>query len=162
MVGIALLSALNEIDLAGLLKPDSRIKDLPLVMALATSVLEDADDMSYGYKINSWRHGVVAYANKAGIDLRQAAPIEAASSLKRLEALYEEASTGRRTASLTPPQMFRSMKEIQQFFKEQGPNGMKAMPWPDPWDRPLEKSDARSIKEYVAKASPTCGRGSPR
>ena len=71
LIGLSFVTMLNEIDRADLLKADSRIKDLGLVMASYIrwsdswkefAPGEDEDEMD-------WPEGVVAYAKKAGIDL---------------------------------------------------------------------------------------------
>lgn len=90
IIGCAILSALNAIDIAGELKPDSRFRNLALIISLflifsvgmedygieedvgvdrdgkwfeevPKSEAEDADDWD-------WRKRVVAYAKKANID----------------------------------------------------------------------------------------------
>lgn len=71
LIGLSFVAMLNELDRADLLKADSRIKDLGLVMASYIrwsdswkefAPGEDEDEMD-------WPEGVVAYAKKAGIDL---------------------------------------------------------------------------------------------
>ena len=71
LIGLSFVAMLNELDRADLLKADSRIRDLGLVMASYIrwsdswkefAPGEDEDEMD-------WPEGVVAYAKKAGIDL---------------------------------------------------------------------------------------------
>ena len=71
LIGLSFVAMLNELDRADLLKADSRIKDLGLVMASYIrwsdswkefAPGEDEDEMD-------WPEGVVAYAKKAGIHL---------------------------------------------------------------------------------------------
>lgn len=68
MIGLSFLTMLNELDQAKLLKSDSRIKDLGLVMACYLNWSEvwgeyNDDDLA------DWPRKVVAYAKKAGINL---------------------------------------------------------------------------------------------
>ncbi|KAK7941337.1 uncharacterized protein PG986_013724 [Apiospora aurea] len=78
-IGTMFLTALNELDKAGLLKADSPIKDLGLVMAVYLEWPSDLGD--YGFEDDdsgevdaedakpNWRTSVVTYAKKASIDL---------------------------------------------------------------------------------------------
>ncbi|EON68928.1 hypothetical protein W97_08186 [Coniosporium apollinis CBS 100218] len=66
VIGLALLSTLNKLEAASLLKPDGPVKDLELVLCLML-------DFCSGYDVDFedvvWPHQVVAYANKAGLKL---------------------------------------------------------------------------------------------
>ncbi|KAK6863795.1 hypothetical protein PG995_000323 [Apiospora arundinis] len=68
-IGVMLLSALNELDRAGDLKPDSRIKDLALVMVWYLEWSKDLPDYGFDGDELDWRPQILAYARKAGIDL---------------------------------------------------------------------------------------------
>ncbi|KAK7923468.1 hypothetical protein PG985_007539 [Apiospora marii] len=68
-IGDMLLTMLNELDRAGELKADSRLKDLPLVMAWYLEWSKDLDDMGFDHGELDWRAQVVGYAKKGGIDL---------------------------------------------------------------------------------------------
>jgi len=70
LIGRAFLEALNELDLAGKLKPDSEFKDLALIMSMFLqwgADLEGADLEENNDLI--WQKEVLAYSKKAGIDL---------------------------------------------------------------------------------------------
>lgn len=67
VIGSAILSALNNVDKAGLLKKDSQIKDLGLVMAL---FIRNADSAAgIGDLDSSCMEPIIQYAKKAEIDL---------------------------------------------------------------------------------------------
>ncbi|KAK8875011.1 hypothetical protein PGQ11_005525 [Apiospora arundinis] len=68
-IGAMFLSALNELDRAGDLKPDSRIQDLALVMAWYLEWSKDLPDYGFDGDELNWRPQILAYARKAGIDL---------------------------------------------------------------------------------------------
>lgn len=86
-----LLTMLNELDRAGLLKPDSRLKDLPLVMAWYLEWSKDLDGMGFDNGELDWRAQVVAYAKKGQIDLATSGLFGAA---ERVAALEEEEGEG--------------------------------------------------------------------
>ncbi|KAK8050732.1 hypothetical protein PG994_012462 [Apiospora phragmitis] len=87
-IGTMFLTALNELDRAGLLKADSPIKDLPLVMAIYLKWSADLDEMEDEL---SWRPNVIAYAKKAGIDLATSGLFGAGELVSALE---EEEESG--------------------------------------------------------------------
>lgn len=66
--GCAILTMLNELDRANLLKPDSKFQDLGLVMCMALK-WSDGEEDPHGEENVEWRNNVVAYAKKGGIDL---------------------------------------------------------------------------------------------
>ncbi len=71
MIGLSFLAMLNEIDQANLLEPDSRIKDLGLVMACYIQWSEIWNEFGSGDGVD-WPKEIVAYAKKAGIELGNA------------------------------------------------------------------------------------------
>ncbi|OTB09545.1 hypothetical protein M426DRAFT_316097 [Hypoxylon sp. CI-4A] len=83
LVGRALVSGLNELDRARLLKADSEIKDLGLVL---TFYLHWADSLKNidGIELPFCKE-VVAYAKKAGIDFKEAGCYGAEEKVKALE-----------------------------------------------------------------------------
>ena len=64
VVGIALLTALHQLDRAGELKQDSKFRDLGLVMALCLQI-----GASSPIDYMEWVPKLISYAKKAGIDL---------------------------------------------------------------------------------------------
>jgi hypothetical protein len=130
VIGNAILTTLNELDLAGLLKPDSRIKDLSLVMALALNCLEEMIEIGMESEVAvAWRHGVVAYAQKAGINLKEAAPFGTAETIKKLEEQLEEARTGKMPEKDESNEGFMCERQL-----------------------PLDHSEVKAIKDCVSKA----------
>ena len=81
--GCAILTMLNELDRAGHLKPDSKFKDLALVMVMALKWSEDQED--YEPEDLEWRNSVVAYAKKGGIDLTATPLLDAQELVKGVE-----------------------------------------------------------------------------
>lgn len=76
-IGQALLTALNVLERADLLKPDSKVKNLPVVLSMFLYFAGDLDDtgamerdMSGAAKEQIWPNAVVAYANEHDIDLK--------------------------------------------------------------------------------------------
>lgn len=65
------LTALNELDRAGLLKADSPIQDIGLVIGLFAIWGKDLKSDYDFEEETSWVKDVVAYAARANIDLRQ-------------------------------------------------------------------------------------------
>ncbi|KAK8055629.1 hypothetical protein PG993_000856 [Apiospora rasikravindrae] len=93
-IGTMFLTALNELDKAGLLKADSPIEDLGLVMAVYLEwssdlgeygLGEDDEDDDEDEEKPSWRTSVVAYAKKAGIDLGESGVFSANELVSSLE-----------------------------------------------------------------------------
>lgn len=85
LMGIALLTALHDIDRAGKLTKDSELRDIGLVM---TTYLEWAHDLDqYGFDDGQmdWLKDVVAYAKKASIDLATVGCQSAAKILENFE-----------------------------------------------------------------------------
>ncbi|KAI0113214.1 hypothetical protein F4814DRAFT_338994 [Daldinia grandis] len=82
LVGRALLTVLNELDRAKMLKADSEIKDLGLIMTFYLYWVEDLEipDLELPY-----RKEVVGYAKKAGIDLSLAGCYGTDEKIKALE-----------------------------------------------------------------------------
>ncbi|KAF2795672.1 hypothetical protein K505DRAFT_335813 [Melanomma pulvis-pyrius CBS 109.77] len=68
LIGAAFLESLNAIDLLGELKPNSKFRDLGLIMSLFLHWPDDLNK-SYGFegKYLAWRKFVVAYMKKAGL-----------------------------------------------------------------------------------------------
>lgn len=75
LVGISFLTTLNELDKAGLLKADSEVKDLGLVISLYLYWGEQIDEFDGGDEEDGdsgdvdWKREAVAYAKRAGVDL---------------------------------------------------------------------------------------------
>ncbi|ORY18876.1 hypothetical protein BCR34DRAFT_553706 [Clohesyomyces aquaticus] len=85
LIGCALLTALEVLDSAGELKPDSQLLDIPLVISY---FLEWAHDLeAYGIEDNAtdWLGQAVLYFKKAGLDPNKGV----ASTAKRLHDLAE-------------------------------------------------------------------------
>lgn len=82
LVGRALLTVLNELDRAKMLKADSEIKDLGLIMTFYLYWVEDLEipDLELPH-----RKEVVSYAKKAGIDLSLAGCYGTDEKIKALE-----------------------------------------------------------------------------
>lgn len=96
LIGTAFLALLNEVDLAGQLKPDWEIRDLALVMAMYLQWAYDKPD--YGLEDVKWMKDVVAYAKKGGIDLKAAPLCTVGDRLKKFSktvALKGEAKADR-------------------------------------------------------------------
>ncbi|RYP93357.1 hypothetical protein DL770_000546 [Monosporascus sp. CRB-9-2] len=72
MIGLAFLAMLNELDLAKLLKADSRIKDLGLVMACYLEWSQVSNEYADDESDVDLPETIVAYAKKAGIELENA------------------------------------------------------------------------------------------
>lgn len=71
LLGRAFLTALHAVDRAGRLTKDSELRDLGLVMSLYLEWSHGLED--YGLNENDdmpWREHILAYAKKAGIDLK--------------------------------------------------------------------------------------------
>ncbi|KAK8083830.1 hypothetical protein PG996_002611 [Apiospora saccharicola] len=84
-IGDMLLTMLNELDRAGELKADSRLKDLPLVMAWYLEWSKDLDGMGFDDDQLDWCPHVVAYAKKGGIDLATSGLFGAGDRVAALE-----------------------------------------------------------------------------
>lgn len=82
LIGRALVSVLNEFDHVKLLKADSEIKDLGLIM---TYYLYWVDTLKGRGLELPFRKEVVAYAKKAGIDLKDAGLFGTEERVKELE-----------------------------------------------------------------------------
>lgn len=65
LVGLAFLSALNELDLVGKLGPDSEFKDIPFIMGAFVNVAAEHDSEDTG----DWTQYIVRYAIDKKIDL---------------------------------------------------------------------------------------------
>ncbi|KAK8140164.1 hypothetical protein PG984_000230 [Apiospora sp. TS-2023a] len=85
-IGDMLLTMLNELDRAGELKAESRLKDLPLVMAWYLEWSKDLDGMGFDDDQLDWCPQVVAYAKKGGIDLATSGLFGAGDRVAALEA----------------------------------------------------------------------------
>ena len=98
LIGSAFLALLNEIDMAGLLKPDTEIHDLGLVMCMALEWTDRREEHEIDRSDLEWRNTVVAYAAKAKIDLNDA-PLRNARTLVagigKVTALVGNARSGR-------------------------------------------------------------------
>lgn len=85
VVGTALLAALNTLDRDGLLKPDSEIKDISLVMGLfleIAAIFEDA--MSIDEEGQKWPEYIMTYAKEKCIELGDP-PFGIAENLKEAD-----------------------------------------------------------------------------
>ncbi|KAI1078066.1 hypothetical protein F5B20DRAFT_582593 [Whalleya microplaca] len=69
LIGQALVTVLNELDQAQMLKADSDIKDLGLVIACYLQWIETLNDLGCE---SDFRKEAIGYAKKAGIDLKDA------------------------------------------------------------------------------------------
>lgn len=83
MIGRMFLVMLNELDQADLLKPDSRIKDLGIVMACYLHWGEAEE--TYGSEELSFPEVIIAYAKKAGIVLEHAGPYVIKEALEKYD-----------------------------------------------------------------------------
>ncbi|KAI0169029.1 hypothetical protein GGR52DRAFT_574254 [Hypoxylon sp. FL1284] len=82
LIGRAFASALNELDHAKMLKPDSDIKDLGLIMSY---YLYWVDTLKGRGLELPFRKEVVAYAKKAGVDLKEVGMFGTEERVKELE-----------------------------------------------------------------------------
>lgn len=85
------MATLNELDVAGLLKPDTQVKDLGLVISMYIYWSHDLE--AYGIdadKAVDWRKDVIGYAKEAGIDLAAAGLFGTEKRLASLEEKYGE------------------------------------------------------------------------
>ncbi|KAK8095700.1 hypothetical protein PG999_013722 [Apiospora kogelbergensis] len=89
-IGSMLLSMLNELDRAGELKADSRMKDLALIMAWYLEWSKGLTDMLIQGDELDWRAQTVAYAKKAGIDLASSGLFGAGDLVSALEKEKED------------------------------------------------------------------------
>lgn len=85
-----LLNMLNELDRAGELKADSRMKDLALIMAWYLEWSKGLTDMLIQGDELDWRAQTVAYAKKAGIDLASSGLFGAGDLVSALEKEKED------------------------------------------------------------------------
>jgi hypothetical protein len=90
LIGCAFISALGELDRAGLLNVDSPIKDLGLVMSLYLQWAGEISDCEDGQL--DWRKEVIGYAKKANIDLEAAGCYGAAANVVALDQEFDEIS----------------------------------------------------------------------
>lgn len=73
VVGTALLAALNTLDRNSLLKPDSDIKDIGLVMGLFLEIAANFEESLYvDGKPQRWPEYIVTYAKEKSIQLEDA------------------------------------------------------------------------------------------
>lgn len=71
IVGLTVLSTLNMLEQADLLKNDSVILNIPLVLSLFLGFLGDfADAMSFRGKDQDWPNAITAYAEKHNIKIK--------------------------------------------------------------------------------------------
>lgn len=91
LINRSFLNSLNEIDMAGLLKADSRIKDLGLIISLYLHWSDDHEDygIEEGEDLES-RTEILAYAKKAGLDLEATGVYGIAEHVKSLEETHGE------------------------------------------------------------------------
>ena len=82
--GRLFLTALETLDRAGKLNPDSEFRDLGLVTSLYLSWSDGLGDYGFEGECLDWRESVVAYAVKAGIDLRSSGCDQVDRALKDL------------------------------------------------------------------------------
>jgi hypothetical protein len=68
LIGRSFLTNLNELDLAGLLKAGSDVKDLGFVISLYIRFAGNCEGSGDDEDLD-WRKEVIAYAKKAGVDL---------------------------------------------------------------------------------------------
>ena len=77
LIGVAVLTALNKLEAADLLKHGSSIKNIPLILSMYLMIADDHDDemshwFSYRLRIKNWTHWpdrIVAYARHHNIEL---------------------------------------------------------------------------------------------
>lgn len=94
LIGCAFLSTLNELDMASLLKADSPIKDLGLVISLYVTWSHDLD--GYGCdepKHTKWRGEMLAYVKKAGIDIEASGVFGVRDAVEKLVETYKTISS---------------------------------------------------------------------
>ncbi|KAI2468353.1 hypothetical protein F4781DRAFT_432475 [Annulohypoxylon bovei var. microspora] len=85
LIGRALLTSLNELDRAKMLKADSDIKDLGLVITFYIYWTYDHRGLqNYGIDL-PFRKEAIAYAKKAGVDLKEAGCFDTDGKVKALE-----------------------------------------------------------------------------
>ncbi|KAI1106588.1 hypothetical protein F4804DRAFT_300500 [Jackrogersella minutella] len=82
LIGRALVSALNELDRAKMLKADSEVKDIGLVISFYLYWTNTLPDQGAEWP---FRKEAVAYAKKAGIDLKEAGCYGTEEKVKTLE-----------------------------------------------------------------------------
>ncbi|KAH6653074.1 hypothetical protein BKA67DRAFT_568491 [Truncatella angustata] len=91
LIGRSILATLNELDLAGLLKADSSIKDLSLIISLYIYWSDDLGDMGIEESEDlKWRVELLAYAKKAKLDLEAAGVYGIGEKIESLEEEYDE------------------------------------------------------------------------
>lgn len=84
LIGRALVSVLNEIDRAKMLKGDVDIKDLGLVVSFYISWADSLKSHGQNFEV-PFRKEAVAYAKKAGVDLNAAGCFGTEEKVKALE-----------------------------------------------------------------------------
>ncbi|KAI1141554.1 hypothetical protein F5Y05DRAFT_373042 [Hypoxylon sp. FL0543] len=113
LIGRALVSALNELDRAKYLKPDSEIKDLGLIISYYlywASILKDQHRIELPF-----RKEVVAYARKAGIDLSVAGCY---GTDERVRALEKEVGRIKPLSGSVKPDRWEWKKKFKKFTKD--------------------------------------------
>ena len=76
LIGCAVLTMLNRLDLAGKLKPDSDFKDISLVMSLFLEFAHDLSDNMDALDDVPWNQHLVSYAKRNKIKLSGMAGVE--------------------------------------------------------------------------------------
>ncbi|KAI1777109.1 hypothetical protein F4818DRAFT_409176 [Hypoxylon cercidicola] len=119
LIGRALVSVLNEFDHAKLLKADSDIKDLGLIM---TYYLYWIDTLKGRGLELPFRKEVVAYAKKAGIDLKEAGLFGTEERVKELE---KEVGKIKALSGKAQPDRWDWKKKFRKFSKDYKIGGEK-------------------------------------
>ncbi|KAI1380358.1 hypothetical protein F4677DRAFT_406562 [Hypoxylon crocopeplum] len=120
LIGRALVAALNELDMGKMLKADSDIKDLGLVITFYLYWIDSLRELNIELP---FRKEVVAYARKAGIDLKDAGCF---GTDEKIAALEKELGKGIRPFHGTPrPDRWEWRKKFKKFSKDHKIGGEK-------------------------------------
>ncbi|OTA92861.1 hypothetical protein M434DRAFT_396137 [Hypoxylon sp. CO27-5] len=113
LIGRALVSALNELDRAKYLKPDSEVKDVGLIISFYlywASTLKEEQHIELPF-----RKEAVAYARKAGIDLSLAGCY---GTEERVRALEKEVGRIKPLSGSVKPDRWEWKKKFKKFTKD--------------------------------------------
>ncbi|KXJ89127.1 hypothetical protein Micbo1qcDRAFT_165897 [Microdochium bolleyi] len=147
IVGKAILTAFNELDLAGHLKADSEIKDIGLVVSL---IMHWANDMpQYGIDEVEWCQDVVAYAKKAGVDLVATGSYSAEKDLESLEEEHGEIAALKGAAKTDRWGWKKGFKKFKDSYGPIGGDKYNIMKW----SRKERAAKAFDKKDPLAKFS---------
>ncbi|KAI2628795.1 hypothetical protein GGR54DRAFT_636509 [Hypoxylon sp. NC1633] len=119
LVGRALVSVLNELDRTKMLKADSDIKDLGLVISFFLYWLATLEEV--GIEL-SYRKEVVAYARKAGLDLKE---VGCYGTDERIKALEREFGRIKPFSGSAKPDRWEWKKKFKKFSKDYKIGGEK-------------------------------------